>query len=87
MYICIYVYIYIHVYTYAHVYATKSPMPSEQPIIGLALFGRLLLENLSLEVSFGERLLVVLPASGGKSLPLDAINCWECAEWLTSGKA
>ena len=37
-------------------------------------FGRLLLENLSLEVSFGERLLVVLPASGGKSLPLDAVN-------------
>lgn len=35
--------------------------------------GRLLLENLGLEVSFGERLLVVLPASGGKSLLLRAI--------------
>lgn len=35
--------------------------------------GRLLLENLSLEVSFGERLLVVLPASGGKSLLLRAL--------------
>ncbi|CAK9115856.1 unnamed protein product [Durusdinium trenchii] len=31
--------------------------------------GRLLLENVNLEVSPGERLLLVLPASGGKSLP------------------
>lgn len=36
----------------------------------VCLPGRLLLENLSLEVSFGERLLVILPASGGKSLSL-----------------
>lgn len=36
----------------------------------VCLPGRLLLDNLSLEVSFGERLLVILPASGGKSLSL-----------------
>lgn len=35
--------------------------------------GRLLLENVNLEVSPGERLLLVLPASGGKSLLLRAI--------------
>lgn len=31
---------------------------------------RLLLENVNLEVASGERLLIVLPASGGKSLLL-----------------
>lgn len=56
--------------------ASPSPEETALKVDGLNLRtpeGRLLLENLSLEVPFGERLLVVLPASGGKSLLLRAI--------------
>lgn len=55
---------------------SSSPEGAALKVDGLYLRtpeGRLLLENLSLEVSFGERLLVVLPASAGKSLLLRAL--------------
>lgn len=58
---------------------SPSPGGPEDPALkveGLSLRtpeGRLLLENVNLEVASGERLLIVLPASGGKSLLLRAI--------------